>query len=99
MTTHIKSELLHHIKYYDVEGAFVEIKVWQVARSHNKPHGLRYSFAYIVEGERILGYDNAEGKGDHRHVRGKELAYPFKSLKKLWTDFMKDVEDFKEGKI
>jgi hypothetical protein len=52
-----------------------------------------------VQGERILGYDNAEGKGDHRHVRGKELAYPFKSLKKLWADFMKDVEDFKEGKI
>jgi len=99
MITNIKSELLYHVKYYEAEGAFVEIKAWRVPRSDDKPHGLRYSFAYIVEGERILGYDNAEGKGHHRHVRGRELAYPFKSLKKLWADFMQDVEDFKEGKI
>ena len=99
MTTNIKSELLYDVKYYDAEGAFVEIKVWQVPRSQDKPHGLRYSFTYVVKGARVIGYDNAEGKGDHRHIRGRERAYAFKSLKKLWVDFMKDIEAFKEGKI
>jgi hypothetical protein len=99
MTTNIKSEPLYHVKYYDSEGAFVEVKVWQVPRSQDKPHGLRYAFAYIVKGKRLIGYDNAEGKGDHRHVRGNETAYSFKSLKKLWADFFKDIDAIKDGKL
>jgi hypothetical protein len=99
MTTNIKSDLLYNVKYFDDEGAAVEVKVWRVPRSQDKPHGLRYSFAYIVKGERLIGYDNAEGKGDHRHVKGKESAYSFKSLKKLWADFFKDIEAIKEGKL
>jgi hypothetical protein len=99
MTTNIKSDLRYHIKYYDANGAAVEVKIWRVPRSSDKPHGLRYSFAYIVKGKRLIGYDNAEGKGDHRHVRGNETAYAFKSLKKLWADFFNDIDDIKDGKL
>lgn len=37
--------------------------------------------------ERILGYDNAEGKGDHRHYRDKEEPYKFSSIWDLLMDF------------
>lgn len=45
----------------------VEIKVWRVLKSEDKPFGVKYSVAYIKGDKRIVGYDNAEGKGDHRH--------------------------------
>lgn len=54
-------------KRYFVDASFQEVKIWKVPESKDKPHGLKYSFAYIVKGERVVGYDNAEGKGDHRH--------------------------------
>jgi hypothetical protein len=40
-----------------------------------------------------VGYDNERGKGDHRHVRGRDLAYRFRSPEQLVADFLKDVED------
>ena len=40
-------------------------------RNMDKPHGYRYSLAYIVDGERVIGYDNGEGKGDHDTTGGK----------------------------
>jgi hypothetical protein len=57
-----------------------------------KSHSLKYSFAYIVEGERVIGYDNAEGKGDHRHIQEREYPYEFLGLDKLWNDFQTDIQ-------
>jgi len=74
-----------------------EIKIWQVPKTKDKPYGLKYSFAYISGGERVVGYDNYEGKGDHRHYKGKEYPYRFKSLKELWRDFKKDIQRSREG--
>jgi len=44
----------------------------------------------------LVGYDNAEGKGDHRHFKGKESAYSFTGIEKMWSDFMKDIRRLKE---
>ena len=95
----MKAELVYYEKRYFTEGSFQEIKIWKVPESKDKPHGLKYSFVYIVNGERIIGYDNAEGKGDHRHYKGKEFAYKFQGLEKLWKDFQSDLEQFMEGKL
>jgi len=38
-----------------------------------------------------MGYDNAEGKGHHRHYRERESAYDFKSVDKLILDFKRDI--------
>ena len=35
-------------------------------------HGFEYRLAYVVDGERVVGYDNERGKGDHRHFKGSE---------------------------
>lgn len=95
----MKAELVYHEKRYFTDDSFKEIKIWKVEKSKDKPHGLKYSFAYIVSGERVIGYDNAEGKGDHRHYRGREYSYRYQGLEKLWKDFNNGIEQFKEGKI
>ncbi|WP_461833403.1 toxin-antitoxin system TumE family protein [Desulfothermus sp.] len=51
----------------------VEIKIWKVKKTQDKPQGLKYSLVYIEKGKRIIGYDNAEGKGDHRHYWIKNI--------------------------
>jgi len=33
-------------------------------------HCYKYRLVYIVDGVKVLGYDNERGKGDHRHLDG-----------------------------
>lgn len=70
--------------------------MWQVNPSHDKPHGYKYSLVYIVKGMRVIGYDNAEGKRDHRRYKDKEEAYIFKSVDKLFEDFYNDIKRVKK---
>ena len=67
--------------------------------SEDKPHGYKYSLVYIVEDERIIGYDNAEGKGDHRHYRNKTEPYGFVNFRGLVEDFYRDIEKYKEREL
>ena len=52
---------------------------------------------YIVDGVRVIGYDNAEGRGDHRHYRETERPYLFKGRSQLAADFYDDIEKYKRG--
>jgi hypothetical protein len=71
-----KAKLLYRNKDIYPDGAIVEIKVWVVPPSPRTPEGYKYSMAYIDRnGKRVLGYDNAEGKGHHRHEGKKETPY------------------------
>lgn len=92
MTSHL--QMLE--KYTDELGNAVEMKVWRVPMSRNIPHGYKYSLVYIVDGERVVGYDNAEGRGDHKHIGLKESVYEFISIRRLMRDFHADVESYKE---
>lgn len=40
----------------------------------------------------MVGYDNERGKGDHKHLGGKELVYAFSDVQTLINDFLADVE-------
>lgn len=53
----------------------------------------KYRLAYIVGGERIIGYDNERGKGDHRHLKGTETPYRFELIDELLADFVAEVEE------
>jgi len=73
-------------------GEFIEVKAWAVPRSAAKPEGVKYSLVYIgVDGRRILGYDNAEGKGHHRHLGDDETPVEFESLEVLISKFRDEV--------
>ncbi|AOO81189.1 toxin-antitoxin system TumE family protein [Bosea vaviloviae] len=74
------------------DGCIEQIRVWLLPQANpERPHRLKYSLFYGRPGERIIGYDNEWGKGDHRHYRGVEEAYVFKTLEALLIDFQADV--------
>jgi hypothetical protein len=78
------------------DGAVVEMTIWQLPRATvERPHGLKYSLFYGHVGQRVVGYDNERGKGDHKHLGTRELRYKFESVEKLITDFLDDVERMK----
>lgn len=95
----MKARLVYHTKDVDDKGDIVEITIWEVPITRDKPHGFKYSMVYIVNNERVIGYDNSEGKGDHRHIRDKEFSCKFKSIDKLFDDFKRDIAELKEGKL
>lgn len=75
------------------DGCILEMTIWQLpAASPERQHGLKYSMFYGREGERIVGYDNERGKGDHKHIREAETRYKFVNVEKLVADFLADVE-------
>lgn len=75
------------------DGRIIQIRVWRLPEVYaERPHGLKYSLFFGRAGERIIGYDNEKGKGDHRHYRSREEPYRFSSLEQLIRDFEKDVE-------
>lgn len=71
----------------------VEMVVWRVPRPvPPSEHGFKYRLVYLVDGQRLVGYDNERGKGDHRHLGAIEVAYRFVDVATLLADFMADVE-------
>ena len=74
----MKASLIRHDKIIDELENIVEITLWQLPRRlKDKPHGYKYSLVYIADGQRIVGYDNAEGKGAHKHIKGFSSLYAF----------------------
>ncbi len=72
--------------------AFAELVLWQVPKPvAGSVHEFKYRLAYVVDGVCVVGYDNEVGKGDHRHVKGRETAYAFKTPEKLIADFQRDI--------
>jgi predicted transcriptional regulator len=92
----VKARLVWHEKYPDVYGNTSEIKVWEVRSTPDRPHGYKYSLVYIVGGKRVIGYDNAEYRGDHKHYGDRTEPYRFEGLGKLVEDFYSDVQRYKE---
>ncbi len=58
-------------------------------------HVYKYRLALVSEGVCVLRYDNEAGKGDHKHIAGRELNYRFVDLATLQTDFWADVETWR----
>jgi hypothetical protein len=74
----------------------VEMVIWQLpAASAERPHSLKYRLVYVVNGVRVVGYDNEKGKGDHKHLRELEQPYQFVSVDQLIGDFLADVRSTK----
>jgi len=95
----VRGRLVRHLKVKEDNGNIIELKMWQVKPSPDKPHGYKYSLVYIVKGKRVIGYDNAEDKEDHRHYGDNIEAYQFRSLRNLVEDFYIDIGRYKEGKL
>jgi hypothetical protein len=54
-------------------GGIIEMVIWQLPGvDPERPHGLKYRLVYVKDGQRLVGYDNEQGKGDHKHIGEKE---------------------------
>ena len=74
------------------ESAFAELALWRVPRPvAGSRHGFKYRLVYVVDGVCVIRYDNEGGKGDHRHVEGKQSPYEFTTPDQLITDFQRDI--------
>ena len=74
-------------------GGLIEIVVWAVPQPvPPSDHGFKYRLVFVRGSERVLGYDNERGKGDHRHIGTTEKPYRFVDVPTLLADFMRDVE-------
>ncbi|HVX80695.1 MAG TPA: DUF6516 family protein [Devosiaceae bacterium] len=75
------------------DGTIAEIKVWRVpVPVLGSLHYFKYRLFFGVPGERLIGYDNERGKGDHRHEGGTEQSYRFTGPEELLRQFWEDVE-------
>ncbi len=93
--SNMKAELLMRERRV-LEVGFVEAIVWRLPEPlSGSTHRFKYRLAYVVEDDCVLRYDNESGKGDHRHMGGKETTYAFVSVDQLLDDFLADVARWK----
>ena len=73
------------------------MKAYQVPRTMCTPHGSKYSLVYIYNGHRLLGYDNHEHQGDHRHYRTfTSPIHLYIWVDRLVDDFLSDMKAVKK---
>jgi hypothetical protein len=89
----MKAQLITRTKSITTDGAILEVVIWRVPKPvPPTEHGYKYSAVYIVNGVRIVGFDNERGKGDHCHFDGIEVPYVFKTVDQLIEDFIEAVD-------
>jgi hypothetical protein len=84
--------LIQKKRYDFADDRFVEVSLWELpAPLRGSAHPFKYRLALVVEGVCVLRYDNEAGKGDHKHLGDREVAYRFVDLDRLLDDFWADV--------
>ena len=89
----VKAGLIHRFKNITPEGDIIEAVIWKVPNPV-KPseHLYKYRMVYVVNGKRVVGFDNERGKGDHCHLDGIEQTYNFTTVDQLMADFIAEIE-------
>ena len=91
-----RARLLLRYKIVLPDRSIIAMKAWAVPRSPRMPEGVKYSLAYIDgSGRRALGYDNAEGKGHHRHEGEAETPVDFESIDAHMALFLKELREIR----
>ena len=93
------AKLIYHEKFIYADGAIREMVLWKLPnKTTDRPHGLKYRLYYgLSDGTCIVRYDNESGKGNHRHIKGKEKSYQFKDVETLVADFLEEIEKARKG--
>ena len=87
------AQLITGFKNVNPDGSILELVVWRVPKPvPPSVHFYKYRAVYVVNGERIVGFDNERGKGDHSHLDGVEAPYKFTTVGQLVEDFIAAVD-------
>ena len=88
----VQAQLIARFKDVTSDGAILEVVIWKVPKPvPPTDHGYKYSAVYVVDGVRIVGFENERGKGDHCHLDGVEVPYAFTGVDQLIEDFIAAV--------
>lgn len=88
----MKASLLLRERIPFREDSFAELVLWQLPSPlPGSVHSFKYRLAFVRSGVCLVRFDNEAGKGDHRHVRGRESKYSFVSPEKLVQDFLREA--------
>ena len=72
------------------EDSFAELVLWRLPSPlPGSSHSFKYRLAFVRSGVCRVRFDNESGKGDHRHIRGKESKYAFSTPERLIQDFLR----------
>lgn len=87
------ADLIVDFKDITPEGGIIQMRVWKVPEPvPPSSHAFKYRLSYGIRGERIVGFDNERGKGDHCHLDGRGQPYRFVGVEQLIEDFIAEVE-------
>ncbi|MBU2738695.1 toxin-antitoxin system TumE family protein [Acidithiobacillus concretivorus] len=81
-------------RFREVYGpGIIEGVIWEVPYPVlPSEHRVKYRLVFVVHGNRLVGYDNERGKGDHKHIMGQQFPYIFRDVATLVQDFILDVK-------
>ena len=75
------------------DGSILQVRIWSVPKSvPSARHRCKYNLFYGRPGERLVGFDNERGKGDHKHVLGAETNYRCVSISQSLAECRTEVE-------
>lgn len=75
------------------DDSIVQAVVWELPIPlKGSPHRYKYRLYFGRQGECLVRFDNEQGKGDHKHVMGKEAPYAFRDIPTLLKDFRSEIE-------
>ncbi|MCB1622306.1 MAG: hypothetical protein KDI44_16385 [Thiothrix sp.] len=87
-----KAELIFKHRREFADGAILEGVAWLLPKPvDGSGHLYKYRLFYGYPDQRVIGYDNERGKGDHKHYLDMEEPYTFSSPEQVWADFVTDV--------
>ena len=92
----MKATALARAKEVREDGSIVEVVIWELPEPVSPcTHRFKYRLFYGTTEQESVRYDNERGKGDHRHLGGREEPYVFVSVDELLNDFERDVRDWR----
>lgn len=89
----MKASLIRRIKEAYGQGVIEGVNCEVPTPVPPSGHRIKYRLVYVVDGKRLVGYDNERGKGDHKHIGSAEAPYDFKDVPTLIRDFLRDVKE------
>lgn len=92
----MKAGLITRFRDIADDGTGIELVVWELAQPvPPSEHRYKYRLVYLVKGQRVVGFDNERGKGDHRHIGETQTPYAFSGVDRLIEDFIEEVARWK----
>jgi len=92
----MKAALITRFRDIADDGTGIELVVWRLTEPvPPSEHRYKYRLVYLVNGKRVIGFDNERGKGDHRHIGEAQTPYAFSGVDRLIEDFIEEVARWK----